>query len=158
MRNHKNSNLLIRPNVFIEIKARSGDQVSWIRGKNKVVDAGLNLMRDLLGGTGSRPSHLGVGTGSTAPAAADSSIETEVFRELITRRIDSPQSIRYQLYLGTGDANGFTLAEAGLLQTGAQNASAGDPALLVARVTYTSFAKTSSIEVTYNWDFNLAAS
>ena len=155
MQHQKNSEIAIRTNVLIKVETVT--EVSYIRAKNLVVNTGLNMVRDLLGGNALRPSHIGVGTGTTSPVAGDTAIQSEVFRGLITRRIPSPQSIRFQLFLGTGDANGNNLAEAGLLETGIQNGSAGDPALLVARVTYTAINKTSAQEVTYNWDIDLAA-
>ena len=157
MQRLKNSEcqLVFRTNLFIKLETLS--TVSYVRAKNLVVNNGLNLVRDLLGGNALPPSHIGVGTGTTPVVASDSAIETEVFRSLITRRIPSPQSIRFQLFLGSGEANGNTLTEAGIIETGVQNGSAGDPGLLVARVVYSPINKTSGLEVTYNWDLDLTA-
>ena len=65
--------------------------------KNLVVDDGIDLVRDLIGGTGHRPSHIGLGTGTTAVLATDTSIETEQFRGEITRRDDISIWINYSI-------------------------------------------------------------
>lgn len=150
------SNIRLWCNIEIIVYDVLSNTGRMIRTKNLVVDAGLNLVRDLLGGTGFRPSHVGVGTGATAPVAGDTSIQTEVFRGLVTRRDSLSKAIKYQFFLGTADANGNTLTEVGLLQTGFQNDAPLDPALLVARATYAGQAKTPGVEITYNWTLNIA--
>lgn len=116
---------------------------------NTIVTAGLNLVRDLLAGNNAAPSHIAVGTDATAPAAGDTTLGTEVFRNVITRRIPSATQITFQLFLATGDANGNTLVEAGIFNA----SSAGD---MLSRVTYTSIAKTSAITVTLTWDITIS--
>lgn len=132
------------------------------REKNLVVTTGIELMRDLLGGISKRPSHIGLGTGSTAVVPGDTSIETEAFRGEITRRDNLPTGIEFQLFLGLNDGNGFTYTEAGLLETGFQNGSVGDPAILVARVVapadFTQVTKTISVELTVTWQILITAS
>lgn len=140
----------------------SNERELIVVGKNKVVTTGIQLMRDLLGGTGFRPSHIGLGTGSTAVTDGDTSIETEEFRGTITRRDDLAAGIEFQLFLGLNDGNGFTYTEAGLLQTGTQNGDSGDAALLIARVVaptdFTQVAKSVSVELTITWTINITAS
>lgn len=132
------------------------------RRKNLVVDDGIEVIRDLIGGTGHRPSHIGLGTGTTAVVAGDTSIETEVYRDEITRRDNLATGIEFQLFLGINDGNGFTYSEAGLLQTGFQNGDALDPAILVSRVVaptdFTAVAKTISVELTVTWTILITAS
>lgn len=132
------------------------------RVKNLVVNDGIDLVRDLIGGTGHRPSHIGLGTGSTAVLATDTSIETEEFRGEITRRDDIVFGIEFQLFLGLNDGNGFTYSEAGLLETGFQNSAPGSPAILMARVVaptdFTAVAKNNSVELTITWQINITAS
>ena len=132
------------------------------RVKNLVVNDGIDLVRDLIGGTGHRPSHIGLGTGTTAVLATDTSIETEEFRGEITRRDDIVAGIQFQLFLGLNDGNGFTYSEAGLLETGFQNGDPGDPAILMARVVaptdFTAVAKNNSVELSITWDINITAS
>jgi len=79
---------------------------------NKVVDVGLNLVRDLLGNANYEPSHIAVGTDNTAPVAGDTTLGTEVFRNAITLTDIDPQKVTFQLFLDAGDANGNELKEA----------------------------------------------
>lgn len=130
--------------------------------KNKVVTDGIEVFRDLLGGTGHRPSHIGLGTGTTAVDDGDASIETEIYRDIITRRNQLAAALEFQLFLGVNDGNGFTYLEAGLLETGSQFGDPLDAATLVARVVaptdFTAVAKTISVELTVTWTINLTAS
>lgn len=53
------------------------------RKKNLIVDTGFQLIADCLGNSGSRPnviSHIGVGTGTTAAAAGQTALITQVTR------------------------------------------------------------------------------
>ena len=130
--------------------------------RNLVVATGVELVRDILGGTGHRPSHIELGTGVTAVTAADGTtyggtVETPAYRDLITRREDLAGAIEFQLFLGQNDGNGFTYTEAGILETGFQNAAAGDPAILFARTIFTGIPKTNSVELTLTWTINIAA-
>lgn len=150
--------VLLQPNVRIEtFNPETGDRMIQ-ESKNLIVTTGIQHIRDLLGGTSRRPSHIGLGTGTTAVTAGDTSIETEQYRDVITRRDQLSAGIEFQLFLGLNDGNGFTYTEAGLLETGFQNGSSGDPATLIARDTFTGVAKTSSVEFTLTWTINITAS
>jgi hypothetical protein len=145
------------PNLAIET-FRPSDGARWLtEARNLVVDDGIGLVRDLLGGTGHRPSHIGLGTGVTAPAAGDTAIETEQYRDVITRRDQLAAGIDFQLFLGLNEGNGFTYTEAGLLETGIQNDAPGDPAILVARATFTGVVKNNTVELTLTWTIGIAA-
>lgn len=116
---------------------------------NKIVLAGLDLVRDLLAGSNTAPTHIGVGTSATAPAAGDTALGVEVFRNWITRRIPDPQKITFQLFLGTGDANGNTLVEAGIFNQD----TGGD---MLSRVTFAGIVKTVAITATLTWEITIS--
>lgn len=126
--------------------------------ENLIVTSGIQSIRDLIGGSGFRPSHIGLGTGTTAVVAGDTAIETEQYRDEITRRDDLAAGNEFQLFLGLNDGNGFSYTEAGLLQTGFQNGSSGDPATLIARSVFAAVPKTSSVELTLTWTWTITAS
>lgn len=150
--------IVILPNLDILVENVETGEEWTISQPNLVVDTGLNLFRDMILGTGQRPSHLGVGTDSTAAAAGNTDLGTEVFRALITRRTSSiTKQAKFETFLGTDDANGNALVEAGLGQTGLQNGDAGDPWTLIARATHGVINKTVSIQVTYSWTLTLSA-
>jgi len=109
-----------------------------------IVNAGLNLMRDFLAGDApSPPSHFAVGTGTTAPAAGDITLETEVLRKTVTTKTLSGNGIlEYAGELFSTDANGNSLSEVGVLNA----ASAGD---LLLRNTHVPYSKTADFSVKY---------
>lgn len=87
---------------------------------NMFVTAGKNALADALRGTTANSrgiiSYCAVGTGITAPALADTSLEAELFRKLISVRniSDSGNHIaEFTIFFTTSEANG-TLKEAGL--------------------------------------------
>ena len=119
---------------------------------NLVVNAGLNLIRDLLDGDAvAGLTHFAVGTGTTAVAASQTALVTETFRAAVTSRTSSAESLSVKYYLPSGSANGGTLAEVGLF-----NAASSGTMFARAKLAST-IAKTSSVTVTFTWAINLAA-
>ena len=116
---------------------------------NKIVTAGLDLVRDLLINTNFAPTHIAVGITNTAPVAGDTTLASEVFRNRITSRTASAQKATFQLFLGTGDANGDTLVEAGIFN----RSSLGD---MLSRVIYTGIVKNSGITATLTWEITIS--
>lgn len=115
---------------------------------NVITDNGLDLMAGYLGGNTDFVTHMAVGTGSSGPTASDTVLDTEVFRNAIARRVPTAKRLRLQMFLGTGDANGFTLSEAGIF-----NASSGGT--MFSRVVISpAIVKTVSITVTMSWIYD----
>lgn len=120
--------------------------------KNLVVDAGLNLIRDRLAGTSSAyATHLAVGTGSTAASASQTTLVTEVFRDVLTSTTTASKAVTLKYYLAAGSANGNTLREIGLF-----TASSGGT-MIARALLASSIVKTSSVTVTFTWTLNLSA-
>jgi len=135
-------------NVTIEKRdVNAGKVREVVRVHNRVTDVGLNAIRDFLAGDSvMAPSHFALGTGTTDPASGDVSLETEVFRDVLTQITKAgPGLVQYKYYLSSQDANGHTLAEAGLF-----NAAAGGD--LYARVTFPADEKTNAEAWTITWD------
>jgi len=113
-----------------------------------IVDDGLDLIRDFLyGGSVTGPTHIVIGTGTTAAAAGDTALETEVFpdganRNAITSRTKpSAKKVRLQTMIAAGEANGHALTEFGV-------ANAATGGVLVLRVvTATAINKTPAFEL-----------
>lgn len=132
---------------------RTGAVVAYRHVDNLVTLVGRNLVRDLLGdATSDRLTHMAVGTGTTAAAAGDTTLGSEVHRDALTQ-VDVSESgkISVLLFLGSTVANGFDLTEAGVLteEIGGK---------LYARAVYAAITKTASIAVTYDWEFTIGAS
>lgn len=147
-------NDLVKPNVnvYIDVWDAETDQLlDHQEMHNLAVTAGRNLLRDFLNGdTVTGLTHFAVGTGTNDVTAADTALQTEVFRDTITKKTKDAAKLTVQYYLASGSANGYTLAEAGLF-----NASTGG--IMYARVKFAStIAKTVSIAVTFTWDLTFA--
>ena len=121
--------------------------------KNLVVDAGLNLIRDRLAGTSSAyVTHLAVGTNAAAVTALQTTLSTEVFRNVLTQTItSSTKTVQFKLYLAANEANGNTLREIGLF-TASTGGTMYARALLASPI-----VKNSSTTVTFTWTTNLSA-
>lgn len=141
-------------NVLVEVHdAETGAVLDRQRIHNLVVNAGLNLIRDLLDGDAvAGITHFAVGTGTTAVSATQTALVTQVLRDAVTSRTSNAQQLVVGYYLASGSANGNTLWEAGLF-----NAASGGT--MFARVKLaSSIVKTASIAVTFTWTINLGAS
>lgn len=148
------STVQLQDNVRVVVSdAITGETLHEETQHNLVVNAGLNLIRDLLDGDAvAGLTHFAVGTGTTAVSASQTALTTQVFRDAVTSRTSNAQQLVITYYLASGSANGNTLAEAGLF-----NAASGGT--MFARVKLAStIVKTASIAVTFTWTINLGAS
>jgi hypothetical protein len=96
--------------------------VAWefnLETESPITDAGREWIRDCICGAGGEITHCALGTGATAPASADVALETEVFRNGITRTVLQPSAARFEMWLATDQGNGSTYAEAGLFASDA---------------------------------------
>ena len=139
-----------RANVLVETRdVRTGRLLSRSSRHNLVVSAGLNLLRDLIYGDAATLSHGAVGTDATSPAAAQVALGAEVFRDQISQRTKQTASLIIKFVVGSQQANGQTLREAGLF-----NAISGGT--MYARVTPDPVSKTDAILVVYTWTLSFA--
>jgi hypothetical protein len=119
------------------------------RAANKVARSGVDLLIDLLNRpilgsnqAGRGVDYLAVGTGTTPPDFDDLTLQAEVFRKQITRRLPGDQLLTYKLFLDTLEANENTLTEAGLFNVG----SGGS---MFNRVVHLPINKDESVAVVY---------
>lgn len=85
-----------------------------------IVDAFLTALRDAVyGDSVTMPTHIAIGTGTTAATASDTALETEVVPDgtnrsaISSRTKPSAKSVRVQMIVGVGEANGESLTELG---------------------------------------------
>lgn len=142
----------VEDNVTIEVRDTAGNLLERITTHNLVVDTGLSMQAARLqhGSTVPGLTHLALGTGTAAPAASNTALGAEKFRDVITQYIPATRKLTVRYYLATGAANGHSLTECGLF-----NAASGGT--LYARATHAAIAKTSDKTVTYSWELNMAA-
>ena len=70
-------NLKLKGDVFITVKDKDGNVKEERHEKNLVVSAGLNFICDRMEGTSeSVMSHMGLGSGTTSPAAGNTDLES----------------------------------------------------------------------------------
>ena len=119
-----------------------------------MLDAMLNAIRNYLyDGSDAAdflPSHIALGTGTTAASAADTTLEGEVYRGAISSKVKpSSKRVRYTLSLGVNQANGNALTKCGLI-------TAATGGTLQNEILHTVINKTSSIELEYQIEVQVA--
>lgn len=122
---------------------------------NMVVTAGKNSMASALMGTTANNqgiiTYCALGTGITAPAAGNTTLQTEIYRKLISVRSVSGNVATFQTFYTTSEAIG-TLREAGLfgdLADGTANSGTLFCRVAINRV------KTSSDTLTLLWSVTI---
>lgn len=138
--------LTLRGEVLVEVFDRDGSLKETRRSDNLILTAGRAMIADQLLASPSlgKPTHMGVGTSGTAPAAGDTTITGED-RNALTSKTRNTNVVTFVGDWAAGEATG-TLQEAGLWDA----ASGGT---LVGRVTFGSIAKGASdtLKVTWTW-------
>lgn len=148
-----NEQLKIITNLEIKKYNYKTKKVRYIRVHNITTNVGLNQIRDALAGDSvTFPTHLAVGTGTTAETTGDTALETEQFRDTLTSKNKTATGqVQYKYFLGSGDANGHDISETGLFNAG----SNGD---MLARATFEPDEKTASEGWTFIWTVTIAIS
>ncbi len=117
--------------------------------KNLVVTTGKNWIAGRMDGSVSPTvmSHMAIGTGSTAEAIGDTTLQTENARVALTDTVNTTNSVLYTATFGPGVGTGI-LREAGILNA----ASAGT---LLNRVTFGAQTKNAGDTLTVSWTVNI---
>lgn len=142
----------LRPCGYLQVEVyRDGKLWRVDCQKNLVVAAGRNLLRDFLARddvTGL--THMAIGTGTAAPAATDTKLANEVYRDTFTQVTKIDGGLELRMYLPSSAANGLTITEAGLFGGGAT--AAKDSGTLYSRVLLSSsIAKNANTAVIFTW-------
>lgn len=128
-----------------------GQAKQSVTTSNLVVDTGLNFIVDRMKDDETVMTHMGVGTGTTAPAAGNTTLETQLGgRELIETSTVTDNSILYRAVFEAGDSTG-QLTEAAIF-----NASTGGT--MLCRVTFTAIDKQANDSLAIKWTISLSAS
>ncbi len=116
---------------------------------NLVPDAGLEVIAENLSNPSPSAaydpniSYIAVGTGTTAAAAGDTTLETEVFRDAVDTYSRSGKISKNAILIGYSEANGYTISEVGAF-AGAASATADTGALMSRSKLTTTIAKDAS--------------
>lgn len=138
--------LTMTGHVLVELFDAAGNLKETREVSNLVVTAGKQHIADALSSAPgqSAMSHMAVGTGSTAPAAGDTALGTEIDRNALTSRTDAGAVVTYVGDWAAGDATNAAIAEAGIFNA----ASAGT---MLARATFTAINKGASDTLKITW-------
>ena len=95
--------------------------------KNVFVTFGKNALAQVLAGqVVGDITYCALGTGTTAPAAGDTAMQTEIYRKLISVRSYSGNIATFEIFFTTAEANG-SLREAGLFGNGVGRTASSTP-------------------------------
>ena len=147
----------ISGNVLIEAHdVMTGNIVHQEVAQNHVPLVGRTLIGAVMIGdtalTGNPPSHIAIGTATSAPADTDTQLGNEVYRNVITQKSVAAGIVTWKFFVPSVTANGYTLSEACIF-----NSSGLVPMPpMLSRVTHTPFLKTANISVTYTWVHSFA--
>lgn len=126
----------------------NGTITEKIHVKNLVVDAGKALIAKLVSGnTATAVTHMAVGTSSTAAAASQTTLVTEVGRVALTTKTASANVMSFIGIFPAGTATG-SLQEAALFNA----ASSGD---MMCRSTFSSISKGANDTVSITWTITI---
>lgn len=107
---------------------------------NLIMDAGLNLFRDILSGAkvDGEIKYIALGSSSAAPSIDQVQLSSEYFRKLTTFQQNdpiTPGKLITELYVADNEANGFKVEEIGwFCGTGAT--STANSGVMIARILY----------------------
>jgi hypothetical protein len=139
--------------ITVKLFNKNGRLKAKRRVKNMIVNTGRAMIIDRLqAGTPAIADYIAIGTGVTAAAAADTTMQTEVARSQSNPAVSQPDAYtdraQFTFPAGTGTGN---IAEAGRLNA----AAAG---VLFARQTFTAVNKTATDSLQITYDITYAAS
>ena len=136
----------------IVLKDESGKVKERRKEKNLIVNTGLNAILDRLVGTSEAVmSHMGLGSSSTAAAAGQTALVSQLgSREALDSSTVTGSSVAYVCTFEAGDATG-TITEAGIF-----NASSGGT--MLCRSVFSSITKGANDSLNVTWTITVTAS
>jgi len=145
----------IKGKVTLDFHNVLTDTHEIIEVDNVFTTAGKNSIASRLKGTTTNNegiiTYCALGTGSTAPTAADTDMETEIERKVISVRSVSGNVATFQTYFTTGEAIG-TLREAGLFGNAATGVADSGTMFCHTAVNRT---KTANDTLTLTWQVSI---
>lgn len=135
----------------IVVRGPDGNIKDEKKVENLIVDTGLDYIASRMSGTSeSVMSHMAVGTGSTAAAAADTALGTELARQSLTSTTVTDNAIAYVASYAAGTATG-SLTEAGIF-------NASSSGTMLCRTVFGTVTKAADDSMTITWTITVSAS
>ena len=146
-----NEGLKLRGDVALVLRDKDGNIKDERNIKNLIVDTGLNFICDRMKDDETAMTHMALGSGSTAAAAGDTSLGTQLgSREALDSSTVTSNQIVYVASFEAGDATG-AVTEAGIF-----NAASGGT--MLCRTVFSVVNKAADDTLTVNWTITLTAS
>lgn len=145
------TNISCRGNLEIQKIYEDGTRELHSSKKNEIVAGGLTALTQIFGNAPSptgyaqrRPVSIAVGTGTPSTTA----LGTEVFEDTFdSTTYPTASSVRFEMILQQGEANGSPLQEAGLFSA---------DGTMIARQSFQTITKNSSFQLAFVWSFTFA--
>ena len=143
--------LKVKGNLNIVVKDKDGKIKDTRQVNNLVVTTGLNFITSrMTADTAIVMSHMGIGTGSTAPAAGNTSLVSQAgSRETFDTITVTNNQIEYTAIFEAGDQSGL-ITEAGIF-------NASGSATMLCRSTFGGITKNSDDNMTIVWTITVGA-
>lgn len=139
-------NLQMRGRLTIVVTAPDGSVKDEQTVENLVVTTGKNYVASRMAGTSANVmSHMAIGTGSTAAAAADTTLGTESARVSLTSTTNNNNDV---VYVATFPAN-TPASAAAITEAGLFNASSGGT--MLCRTVFAQVNKQTADALTITW-------
>lgn len=145
-----------RGEVHIVVRGADGEIKHESHNRNVVVDAGLTLLANRLSDaspdSGCLVNYIATGTGTNAPNASDTQLQTENSRKAVLSRTNDGTTAAISTTFGAAEVPTSTIKELGLFIDATGTANSGT---LLARVA-DDFAVTALDSVFVDWRITLA--
>lgn|SRR5262245_50671733 len=143
----------IKGHCHIELRGPDGELKEVRDVENLIVSAGRDAIIERLDSapTTAAPSHMAVGTGSTAAAAGQTTLTTELDRNALTSNTSSGGVLTMVGNWAAGDATNSAIAEAGVF-------NAASTGTMYSRATFTAINKGASDTLQITWTYTLTPS
>ena len=146
-----NEGLKLKGDVAVVLRDKNGNVKDERKINNLIVDAGLNFICDRMKNDETAMSHMGLGSGTTAPAAGNTTLESQLgSREVLDSSTVTGNQIVYVASFEAGDATG-AVSEAAIF-----NAASGGT--MLCRVSFAVVNKSADDVLSISWTISLTAS
>jgi hypothetical protein len=141
----------IKGHCHVELRGPDGELKEVRDVENLIVTTGVTAIVERLDSTPAtaQPSHIGIGTSSTAPAAGNTTLTAEATREAMTANTSSGNVLTMAAIWSAGEGIG-TWAEAGVF-------NALTTETMYSRATFTAIPKASADTLQITWTYTFTA-
>lgn len=141
-----NETLKATGKVFVTVTGANGEVKQQFEVPNLVVTTGKNHIAAKIAATTNSPAamtHMAIGTGSTAPAAGDTTLGTETGRVSLSGSVVSTNTITYTATFPAGTGSG-AITEAGIF-------NASTAGTMLCRTTFPTVTKQAGDSIAVTW-------